>query len=328
MSSSLSLSTSTLSTPLAGSSRPTFSWRFQVIDIISILTLLQCIYLTFAARNLFQFAILTKLLLLAALWPAFRRSSYLWLTVVASWIPTLYLEWCNHEDHIYFGIYWCAVLALATWRPRGGTASGTPAWHAETESFLRQSARYLIGLCFLFATLWKVVSPEFYDSSLFHYKLLCDDRFSETLARVPGGMSVPALQENYQAMSELRAPASVSEAASLQYTPRISALAVFMTWWTIAIEGLLALVFLWPASGRRLNLLRNLSLIGFALSTYVIAPVMGYGFTFMIMGYANCEPDQRRMRAIFLGMIVVLGMILIFRNSLIPAEIRDFRQTL
>lgn len=330
MSNSMSISASAVSSTTRDVSVKSFSWRLQIIDVVSILTLLQCIYLTFAARNFFQFAILIKVLLIAALWPSFRRSCYLWLTVVLLWLPTLVWEWCNHEDHVYFGVYWCAALALATWKPNRDAdhsavqQRGSPEWHADTEAFLRQSARYLIGLCFLFATIWKIVSPEFHDGSLFHYKLLCDVRFSETLARVPGGMSVPALQDNYHAMAQLREPGSTAISTTMAYPPRISNLAVVMTWWTIAIEGLLAIVFLWPNTGRRLNLTRNLALIGFALSTYVVAPVMGYGFTFMIMGYANCEPDERRMRSIFLGMLVVLAMILIFRT----ADIREFHESL
>lgn len=322
------------SAPTADLSARFATWKIRTFDVISILTLMQCIYLTFAARNMFQFALLIKLLLIAALWPSFRRSCYLWLTVVLLWVPTLVFEWCNHEDHIYFGIYWCAVLALATWKPPATNESGTqlqsgsPAWHIDTDAFLRRSARYLIGLCFLFATVWKIVSPEFHDGSLFHYKLLCDDRFSETLARVPGGMSVADIQENYLAMSQLREPGTATTQVPLTFTPRISGLAWVMTWWTIAIEALLAIAFLWPGSGRRLNLTRNLALVGFALSTYIVAPVMGYGFTFMIMGYANCEPGERRMRYMFLGTLVLLALILIFRNSMVPAEIREYHESL
>ncbi len=332
MSNSLSLSSTPRSPVLTGLSATTFSWRLHVVDVVSILTFLQCIYLTFASDNRFQYAVLIKCLLLVILWPSFRRSCFLWLCVVLIWLPTLLLEWCSHEDHVYFTLYWCAALALATWKPVAGAARsaaqspGSEAWHADTEAFLRRSARYLIGLCFLFATVWKIVSPEFTDGSLFHYKLLFDDRFSETLARFPGEMSVPAIEENYLQLTRLRAPGSVATAAPIELSPRISWLATGMTWWTIAIEGFLAVTFLWPAAGRPLRLIRNLALAVFALSTYAVAPVMGYGFTLMILGYANCEDEERKMRSLFLGSLFLLVLILVFRDSLVPSEIRDFHQ--
>ncbi|MGI9518897.1 MAG: hypothetical protein ACR2NP_17720 [Pirellulaceae bacterium] len=306
------------------------SWlaQFRTFDLVAILTLALSIYLTFESQNFFQFLILLQLLVVSIAWPAFRRSCHLWLTVVLLWVPTLYYEWCNHEDHVYFAIYWCAVLGLATWRPAVVVAgklrqrSDSKEWHRDTEKFIRVSARWLIGLCFLFAFAWKLASPEFRDGSLFQYKLTCDNRFSETLAIYPGGMDVPTLLVNYEKMHELRSPAAQVTAQPLQYTDRISWMSHAMTWWTILIEGLLAVAFLWPA-GRRVNLVRNASLILFALSTYVIAPVMGYGFAFMILGFANTESHERKTRWTYFGALIILLLILLYRDNFVPPDIKE-----
>jgi hypothetical protein len=328
----MSGATSTLAgSPAIAAAPPTpllAALRWRSIDVVCVLTLLLSMYLTFAAHNAFQFGVLVKLLPVALLWPAFRKSCWLWWSVVLLWLPTLLLEWCNHEDHVYLVFYWYAVLAIA-WTGTWPAAAGGEVWlcrEADPEEFVRRSARLLIGLCFLFAVGWKVASPDFRDGSLFHYKLLQDDRFSETLARFPGGMEVPEILANYQQMKQMRAvDAAAINGYRLQYPPRISQIAQLMTWWTIAIEGFLAFCFLVPA-GRRLRIVRNLSLMGFAISTYVIAPVMGYGFAFMIMGYANCETHERGTRKLYLATIVVLLGILLFRDAVVPAAIRDGRQ--
>jgi hypothetical protein len=298
-------------------------WRITVLDVTSMLTLLVSIYLTFAARNYFQFAVLIKLALLAGVWPSFRRSCYLWFSVVALWLPTMVLEWCKHEDHVYLAFYWYAVLALATLPPARKAGAGDLQNPLDPEKYLRTSARVLVGLCFLFATGWKVGSTEFRDGSLFHYKLTCDDRFSETLARFPGGMETSAILANYASLETMRAPGSASDGFSMQWNSRVSWLAYAMTWWTVAIEGLLAAAFLWPRRRGVLYRFRNPLLIVFALTTYSIAPVMGYGFTLMILGYANCEREDRRGRASFVAALVALLLILVFRDSLVPATIRD-----
>lgn len=291
---------------------------FRPLDLVCLLTLLQMVYLTFAAQSVFLYGVLLKLWLLALVWPAFRRSFVLWLSIVALWTPPLIWQWCNHEDHVYFSVYWCAALALAFW-PASAT---TRIDGAEAARFLRHSARLLIGLCFLFAALWKLVSPEFTSDALFHYKLLLDDRFSESLARWPGGMAPAVLLGNYAAVESLTAAGSTIDQVQLVYSPRISWLARGMTWWTVAIEGFLALAFLWPVA-RRLYWIRNASLILFAVSTYLVAPVMGYGFTLMIMGLANCQPDERKTRWAFVIALAGLISILLFRDHWFPADIRD-----
>ena len=53
---------------------------------------------------------------------------------------------------------------------------------------------------------------------------------------------------------------------------RVALLACFLTWWTVLIEGLLGLLFLLPVS-KKINTVRNVLLILFAVTTYSVAPV-------------------------------------------------------
>ena len=64
-----------------------------------------------------------------------------------------------------------------------------------------------------------------------------------------------------------------------------------MTYWTIAIESLVALAFLFPT---RLigSWLRHIFLMVFILTTYAIAPVLGFGYVLVAFGAAQVEENQ------------------------------------
>jgi hypothetical protein len=73
----------------------------------------------------------------------------------------------------------------------------------------------------------------------------------------------------------------------------------------VLIEGLIGGLFLLP-SNRWTNRARNLVLILFAVTTYSVAPVRGFGWMLMLLGLAQCPRDDWRYRWGFLG-----GMLLI-----------------
>jgi len=78
-----------------------------------------------------------------------------------------------------------------------------------------------------------------------------------------------------------------------------------MTWWTIIAEGALAVLFLWPWQHVVVRRLRNIGLMLFALSLYLIVPVLGFGNLFMVMGLAQCRPEERKTRTAFIAASVL-----------------------
>ena len=86
-----------------------------------------------------------------------------------------------------------------------------------------------------------------------------------------------------------------------------------MTWWTILIEGALALFCLWPGNGL-VAIIRSLVTLVFAASTYLLAPVMGFGWMVIIMGFAQAPEKYQKLRASF---IVVLLVIYVYRMKLV-----------
>ncbi len=71
-----------------------------------------------------------------------------------------------------------------------------------------------------------------------------------------------------------------------------------MTWWTLAIEGLIALLFLWPGE-RWISAIRTFSILVFAATTYLVAPVLGFGWIVIVLGFAQCPERHPKLRASF-----------------------------
>jgi hypothetical protein len=66
----------------------------------------------------------------------------------------------------------------------------------------------------------------------------------------------------------------------------------------------LAVVFLIPT--RRWAVARNSLLLVFAATTYVIAPVRGFGWMLMLLGLAQCDDQDRSFRPLYLAAIVLI----------------------
>lgn len=211
--------------------------------------------------------------------PRFRQSPLLWFGVAACWAPALIFNWYNHEDHVFFGIYWFVAVGLAL--------SGS-----QPKTTMRKTARMMIGLAFLFAVIWKIVSVEFIDGSLFRFKLNYDYRFAEVVTLPVGQLDKDAYQRNREAYRDVRQAEVQPASGTISIPPRVSALAGAMTVWTILIEGLLAAMFLLPAT-RWTDRWRDWTLIGFMLSTYLVVPVLGFANIFCAMGVAQCSRNQR-----------------------------------
>ena len=54
--------------------------------------------------------------------------------------------------------------------------------------------------------------------------------------------------------------------------------------------------------------LRNLALLFFAISTYSIATVKGFGWILMILGYAQTEENESRARLGYLAVFILLQL--------------------
>ena len=182
------------------------------------------------------------------------------------------------DNHAYLLVYWflAAALALSGPLPRLD---------------LVRAARLLIGISFAFAVFWKsLLSVDYVDERFFRHLLITDDRFEEPAIHL-GGMTSDGLEEARALIEKNRHVVDKAAPATLE-TPALRRVASFATWFTLLMELAVALLFLLPAQFRT-GRLRDFALMGFCATTYMIAPVPGYGWLLLAMGIAQC-PDAAR----------------------------------
>jgi len=220
--------------------------------------------------------------------PRLAEWSPFWIVLTALAALRVALDWPLSDNHGYLLVAWCLALALAF-------ASRVP---TETAA---EAARRLIGFTFALAIIQKAfLSPDYLDGTFFRWTLAEDHRF-EILGRVLG--------RDADALTATRAflhadPAMpVPEGAAFVEPVALRVAATVLTWSTLAIEGFLALVFLAPtlSGGGRW---RDASLIVFCLGTYLVAPVVGFGWMLIAMGVAQSR--GARARWVYLGVFALL----------------------
>jgi len=231
--------------------------------------------------------------------PRLLRTPLFWYVTATILGTAVWFIWESADNHRYLFVYWTLALCSTFSLPRG-----------ERPFALALTSRWLLGLCMLLAVAWKCVSPDYLSGSFFHYELLADERFAY-LASWTSGLSLEQLAENRGLRESLTSGALVGkELSEVQFhsNPAAAVVAHVLTWWTVGIEGLLAAFFLGTAiflRRQRLLWAANLALLVFAATTYAVAPVRGFGGILMLLGMAQCEPDQKKFRYAFLAAFVL-----------------------
>lgn len=202
------------------------------------------------------------------------RRAWFWAVLSAVLLLGHLRLWYAIDNHEWLLTYWCLALAL-------GHLAQQPR-HA-----LATSGRLLVGLCFLFATAWKVELREFRDGDFFEHAALFDQRFA-SLPVVAGGMSRATVAANQRERARLYAVTDAPASVTLRTVPRLRTVARVMAVTTILVEGLVALCFLWP-EGRGPSRIRDPVLLAFLAGVYPLASVVGFGWLLAAMGAAQAR---------------------------------------
>ena len=205
-------------------------------------------------------------------------------------------DWQLADNHAYLLCYWCLAVSLAL-------------VSRDTRACLALNGRLLIGFAFAFATLWKLVlSPDYLDGRFFRVMLITDTRFAGFVQLV-GGLTpevLASLREfltqhvDGQLFTVLHAPGEPARFLWLAYV---------MTWWTVILEGAVAIAFLWFVN-QGISKARDALLIAFCATTYAVTPVEGFGWLLIAMGVAQCSGVRHTTRLLYFA---VFGLILFYR---------------
>ncbi|QSQ12351.1 hypothetical protein [Myxococcus landrumensis] len=260
--------------------------RFELCATMSLLLLM--LYSSGALRVRIP---LTLVAVLGLLLPRLKREPMLWFIAFVITLVGTFQERFEADNHKYLLSYWCLALFCA-------------ACAREPERVLAVSARALVGGCFAFAVFWKLISEDYLDGSFFRYALLQDPRF-QTVGQGVGQVTDAMAELNTAALHALTNYDSTLGSVQLVSTPAVDGLATLMTRWTLGIELAVSLAFLVPMRGAVARS-RDVLLLVFVLSTYALAPVLGFGWVLLIMGLAQCEEDSRLFPVLYLLAFVCL----------------------
>jgi hypothetical protein len=201
------------------------------------------------------------------------------------------MAWPIGDNHAYLLAYWCLAVAL-------GCAV------RERDAVCAVSARWLVGLVFAFAVLWKAISPDYLDGRFFRVTLAVDPRF-ESFTQLAAGLAPDELaaQRGFL-VQHVDDALGVAETGPPEPT-RLRAVALVVTWTTFAAEVALALAFLWPL-GRGPSRWRDPPLLAFSAGTYAVAPVEGFGWLLLALGLAQCDRARPWLRAAYPAVFALL----------------------
>lgn len=205
-----------------------------------------------------------------------RAQFYLWTLISVVMIVGTMSRILFVDNHKVLLCYWCMAIASLGHRPEQ----------------LARTGRLLIGIAFAFATFWKLASGDFLDGALLRFELLTDGRFAGFASFVTG-IEPSALDGNREMVHNVLA--GHVQAVELHSAARIDLVARAITFYTVFIEGLVAVAFLVPARWR-LAKIRNWALIVFVLTVYSVATVIGFAWVLCIMGYSQTGPKERLAR--------------------------------
>lgn len=198
------------------------------------------------------------------------------------------------DNHTFLTLYWIFAIAVSL-------------WFKNSYSVLSYNSRVLIGLCFLFATFWKLMSPEFLRGDFFLVTFLTDHRFFD-FAELTAGITPEIRSYNLGIFENIINSTNRTESGILQSTSIALILSKFMAYWTVFIEGWIAIAFLLPRK-TVVSRYRDIPLIIFMLTTYPIATVRGFATLLAVMGFTQCGEENKTMRVLY---VLIFALIPIF----------------
>ena len=229
--------------------------------------------------------------------PGQLRRPPLWIALTTLTALRVILNWPMADNHAYLLCYWCLAVAIAL-------VSQDP------RACLAFNGRLLIGLAFVLAALWKfALSPDYLDARFFRVLMLTDPRFAG-FAQLAGRLTPDLLESLRGFVTQHVDGPFVAGLDAPQEPARFLWLAHFMTWWTVLLEGAVAVAFLWPLE-RGVSRGRDTLLLLFCVTTYAITPIEGFGWLLIAMGVAQCEPVRRTTRLLYFA---VFALILFYRE--------------
>jgi hypothetical protein len=207
------------------------------------------------------------------------RSPLFWFSLGGEFLLSYSVTWYAQNNHDFLKLYWCLGI-------------GVSLLAANPVRAVRFNARVLIGLCFTFAVVWKVVSSDYLNNEFFNYFLLHDLRFG-LITEYVGGVDPRGLTESRIEQALYAAFGNPAGNLAVPLAAKVAWIAPILTRWTLFIETAIAVTFLAPTNWK-ISKWRDPALLIFILTTYFIAPVLYFAWLLIAMAVSQC--DRARFR--------------------------------
>ena len=266
----------------------------RLIDAVSALTLMLAVFFGFD-QPLFKLGIQAALLGVL-LRPSLIKNPMMWLVLSVFATIVLFEAWSTADNHKYLFVYWFWVVTIARWvEPQG-----------KDEAVLRAHARFFLVFVFLVAAAQKIASPTYMSGEMFELKLLLDERFKAFGHLLGIDRSIPEAVR--LEIVNLKSPLSVyaDNAIRISSNDFVHSTAKLITWYDLLVQIAIGLLFI---PGKRItDLLGHAVLLFFIFTTYLPAPVFGFGWTLAIYGLTLAKGQYRFMALLYAAaFLAILG---------------------
>lgn len=263
-----------------------FVQSFDLVQIVSLLTLVLTIIFGF---DHWLFRIVARsCFLLFVLHPRSLRWWQLWFMLALAGTISTILTWETVDNHKYLLDYWMWVLFVV---------------HLFTQPDQQRqivlfNARFFLCLIFLAASGQKLASPTYRSGEMFEHYLYVDGRFKAFAKLI--GVDPSTGDAVKKRIMFLRSPFAEVEGNQLQVpgTDRARAAAVTMTWWDVSLQLSMGVLFLFGR--KRTDQIAHVLLLFFILTTYIPAPVFGFGWILAIMGFSLAKEKFPTLGALYI----------------------------
>lgn len=235
----------------------------------------------------------------ALLFKKVRNSLLFWLILLFYLLYFYVFMGTNRyvPNHKYLYVFYILLLCIIIYIKKS-----TNDWF----EILKTSAQYMIGFVFLLATVGKFLAPEFLNGSFFEFTLLTDERFSGFTQSIVG-IQNSDLNIGFEEFNKLLRSNSLSHEAQLPTSEKLHFISIFLSYWTILIEGSIAITFLSPAKSFG-GKYRNWVLLIFIITTYPIATVPGFAILLTLLAFITSKSDTRPnvWSYVYIGIFIII----------------------